>query len=285
MFTGRTGIWSPELRAGDPAAISEAAGELDQHGWGTLWIPGLGGGDVLRDAERLLRATENAAVATGVVSIWRYRAAELAVGHARLRSTYDHRFLLGLGVSDAAAARDVGAVYRPLAALGAYLDELDRALDPLPADERIVAALGPKLTELAGRRSAGTHPFMVTPGYTARARALLGPEPMLAPYQAVVVEPDPARARAMARAFLGPFVAMGHYARNLLRQGFTEQDLAGGGSDRLIDAVVAWGDVESIGKRVRAHHDAGADHVALHVITDHPGLPLVEWRQLATLAQ
>ena len=285
MITGRVGIWSPELRTEDPAAISEAAAELDRHGWGTLWIPGLGGGDILRDAERLLRATENAAVATGVVSIWRYRAAELATGHARLRNAYKHRFLLGLGVSDAAAARDVGEAYRPLATLGAYLDELDQGPDPLPAAERIVAALGPRMTELAGRRSAGTHPFMVTPAYTASARALLGAGPLLAPYQAVVVEPDPVRARAMARAFLGPFVGMGHYLRNLLRQGFTEQDLAGGGSDRLIDAVVAWGDVESISERVRAQHEAGADHVALHVITDDPGLPLAEWRQLAPLAR
>jgi probable F420-dependent oxidoreductase len=285
MITGRVGIWSPELRTEDPAAISDAAAELDWHGWGTLWIPGLGGGDILRDSERLLQVTDNAAVATGVVSIWRYRAAELAAGHARLQSAYERRFLLGLGVSDAAAARDAGEAHRPLAALGAYLDELDRAADPLPADERIVAALGPKMTELAGRRSAGTHPFMVPPDYTASARALLGAQPLLAPYQAVVVERDPARARGMARAFLGPFVGMGHYTRNLLRQGFTEQDLAGGGSDRLIDAVVAWGDVDSIGERVRAHHDAGADHVALHVITDRPGLPLAEWRRLAPLAR
>jgi probable F420-dependent oxidoreductase len=286
MYIGKTGIWSPELRLHhDPVEIHEAAAELDQHGWGALWIPGRGGGDTRGAPPRLLRATEETTVATGVLSIWRHPASDMATGHARLRREYGHRLLLGLGVSDAAAARHAGGTYRPLAALNGYLDELDQAVDPVPTDERLVAAMGPKLTELAGRRSAGTHPFLVTPEFTAGARAVLGPDPLLAPYQAVVVDADPQRARTTARGFLAPFIGMGHYANSLLRQGFTEDDLAGEGSDRLVDAIVAWGDVDAIAARVRAHHEAGATHVALHAISARGGLPREEWQELAPLAR
>ncbi|MGV9933635.1 TIGR03620 family F420-dependent LLM class oxidoreductase [Streptomyces olivaceoviridis] len=286
MDLGTTGIWSPELRLHpDPVEIHEAAAELDQQGWGALRIPGLGGGDILGDAERLLRARENAAVVTGVLSIWRHTPEDMAAGHARLRREYGHRLLLGLGVSDAAAARRAGGTYSPLAALNTYLDALDRHAEPVPTDERLVAAMGPRLTELAGRRSAGTHPFLVTPDFTATARGVLGPAPLLAPYQAVVVDSDPARARTTARTFLAPFLGMGHYANSLLRQGFTEDDLAHGGSDHLIDAVVAWGDLDAIDQRVRAHLDAGATHVALHAISTEPGLPRTQWKVLAPPAR
>ncbi|MFJ9901244.1 TIGR03620 family F420-dependent LLM class oxidoreductase [Streptomyces sp. NPDC091280] len=286
MDIGTIGIWSPELRLHpDPVEIHEAAAELGRHGWGALWIPGLGGGDILGDAERLLRATDETAVATGVLSIWRHGAADMAAGHARLSTEYGHRLLLGLGVSDAAAAQQAGGTYRPLTALNGYLDQLDEAPTPVPADERLVAAMGPKLTELAGRRSAGTHPFLVTPEFTAGARELLGPAPLLAPYQAVVVDDDPDRARATARGFLAPFIGMGHYAGSLQRQGFTADDLAHGGSDRLIDAVVAWGSLDAIDARIRAHLDAGATHVAIHAISSGQRLPLAEWRALAPLAR
>src|SRR5699024_5792213 len=140
-------------------------------------------------------------------------------------------------------------------------------------------------TVLAAQRTAGVHPFMVTPEYSAAAREQLGDGPLLAPYQAVVLERDPDRARAAARDFLGVFLSMDHYARSLLRQGFSEEDLAGGGSDRLIDSVVAWGDVETIGDRVRAHHQAGADHVCLHVVGAGSGLPMPQWRELAALSR
>ncbi|MFI1791056.1 LLM class F420-dependent oxidoreductase [Streptomyces olivaceoviridis] len=181
MDLGTTGIWSPELRLHpDPVEIHEAAAELDQQGWGAPWIPGLGGGDILGDAERLLRARENAAIVTGLLSIWRHTPEDMAAGHARLRREYGHRLVLGLGVSDAAARR-AGGTYRPLAALNTYLDALDRHAEPVPADERLVAAMGPKLTELAGRRSADTHPFPVTPDFTATARGVLGPAPPARP--------------------------------------------------------------------------------------------------------
>lgn len=283
MQLGRTGLWSIELRTADPGEITDAAAELDELGWGALWIPGLGGGDILGDSERLLRATRTVKVAVGVLSIWRHQATEMAAGHARLQSGYDDRLLLGLGVSDPAAARGAGRSYRPLADMGAYLDTLDQSPVPVPVGERVMAALGPRMTELAARRTAGVHPFMVTPEYSAAARKQLGDGPLLAPYQAVVLESDPGEARAAARDFLGAFLSMDHYARSLLRQGFTEDDLTAGGSDRLIDSVVAWGDVEAIGNRVRAHHQAGADHVCLHVVGSGSAVPLTQWRELAVL--
>ncbi|MGW3245476.1 TIGR03620 family F420-dependent LLM class oxidoreductase [Streptomyces sp. NPDC001070] len=285
MNVGRAGIWSIELRTADPGAIQDAAAELDAMGWGALWIPGLGGGDILGDSERLLSATRNTKVAIGVLSIWRHPAAEMAAGHARLRQRYGSRLLLGLGVSDPATAREAGRDYRPLSDMGGYLDELDGAPAPVPADQRLMAALGPKMVQLAGRRTAGVHPFLVTPEYSAATRELIGQGPLLAPYQAVVLERDPAKARAAAREFIGMFLSMDHYARNMLRQGFTEEDLAGGGSDRLVDSLVAWGDVETIGNRVRAHHQAGADHVCLHVLGTDSAMPLPQWRELAALTR
>ncbi|WP_433087700.1 TIGR03620 family F420-dependent LLM class oxidoreductase [Dactylosporangium sp. CA-052675] len=267
----------------DPHEIADTAAELDDLGWGTLWFPGLGGGDILADSERLLRATRRLSVAIGVASIWRHPAGEMAAGHARLQDTYGRRHMLGLGVSDPAAAHATGHPYRPLTDMGRYLDDLDHAPAPVPAAERLMAALGPSMTDLAGQRTAGVHPFMVTPDYTAAARERLGDGPLIAPYQAVVLERDPATARAAARDFLAVFLGMDHYARSLLRQGFTEHDLAAGGSDRLIDSVVAWGDVDAIGARVRAHHQAGADHVCLHVVGAGAGMPLAQWRELAVL--
>jgi probable F420-dependent oxidoreductase len=285
MDLGRLGIWSVELRLGDAGEIRDSAAELDELGWGTLWIPGLGGGDILADSERLLRATRTTKVATGIISIWRHDPEEMAAGHADLQQTYGRRMLLGLGVSDPAAAHDAGRPFRPLGEMNDYLDRLDRADPPLPADERILAALSPKLVRLAGERTAGVHPFMVTPESTAASRELLGAGPGLAPYQAVVLEKDPEKARTAARDFLGAFLTMDHYVKSLRRQGFTDADLADGGSDRLIDGVVAWGELETIATRLRAHHDAGADHVCLHVLTTTGGFPRREWRELAALTR
>jgi probable F420-dependent oxidoreductase len=283
MQLGLTGIWSIELRTADPGEIADAAAELDELGFGALWIPGLAGGDILGDSERLLRATRRTKVAVGVASIWRHQASAMAAGHARLQNAYGRRHLLGLGVSDPAAAEGAGRRYRPLADMNAYLDELEQAPAPVPTGERVMAALGPKMIELARRRTLGIHPFMVTPEYSAAVRKQLGDLPLIAPYQAVVLEEDPGKARHAARDFLGVFLGMDHYARNLRRQGFTEEDLSHGGSDRLIDSVVAWGDVAAVGRRIRAHHQAGADHVCLHVVGAGSAMPLPQWRALAQL--
>ncbi|MFE7122986.1 TIGR03620 family F420-dependent LLM class oxidoreductase [Streptomyces sp. NPDC057617] len=218
-------------------------------------------------------------------SIWRHDAEEMAAGHHRLQQTYNPRLITGLGVSDPAAAQQVGRPFRPVADMNDCLDQLDTSATPLPAGERVLAALGPGLLDLAARRTVSVHTFLVTPESTASTRQLLGPAAALAPYQAVILASDPDTARATARGFLGSFIGMAHYARSLRRQGFTDADLADGGSDRPIDSVVAWGDTEAIARRVRAHHDAGADHVALHVLTANGGFPRAQWRELASLTQ
>ena len=283
MDLGRLGIWSIELRTADAAAVADVAAELDEAGWGALWIPGLGGGPLLRDAETLLRTTRHTRVAIGVASIWRHSAVELGAGHAALQAAYDRRLMLGLGVSDSAAAHHAGQSFRPLSAAETYLDQLDMPPAVVPRGERLMAALGPRMVELAGRRTAGVHPFAITPEYSAATRELLGPDALLAPHQAVILESNADTARSIARGFISTFVRLNHYARSLHRQGFEEEDLAHGGSDRLVDALIAWGDLDVIEKRIQAHHDAGADHVCLHVISSQPNLPVAAWRRLAPL--
>ncbi|MEV6898531.1 TIGR03620 family F420-dependent LLM class oxidoreductase [Amycolatopsis sp. NPDC051372] len=282
---GRVGIWSVELRTAAPDEIADAAAELDELSFGALWIPGLGGGDIVGDLERLLEVTRGLTVAPAVSSIWRHPAKELAAGHARLTGTYGDRVLLGLGVSDPGTAAEHGHEYRPLHDMAAYLDELDAEPDPVAAERLILAAMGPKMVGLARRRAGGTHPFLVTADYSATARELLGTGPLLAPYLAVTLERDPAKARAAGRGFLAWFFGAPAYRKSLLAQGFTEADLAEGGSDRLVDSVLAWGDIDAIGKRVEEHLQAGADHVALHVVGGGDGMPMPQWRELAGLAQ
>jgi probable F420-dependent oxidoreductase len=283
MDLGRLGIWSIELRTADAAAVADVAAELDEAEWGALWIPGLGGGPLLRDAEVLLRSTRHATVAIGVASIWRHEAVELAVGHATLQAAHGRRLMLGLGVSDSAAAHQAGRSYRPLSAMETYLDLLDTPQATVPREERLIGALGPRMVELGARRTAGVHPFAVTPEHSATLRELLGPHALLAPHQAVILETNAETARSIARGFISTFVTMDHYARSLHSQGFLDADLAHGGSDRLVDALIAWGDVDVIAKRIQAHHDAGADHVGLHVISSQPGLPVSTWRRLSPL--
>ena len=171
--------------------------------------------------------------------------------------------------------------------MGRFLDALDAADRPIPADRRLLGALGPKMVNLATARTSGWHPFLVTPEYSAAHRARVGDAPLIAAHLAVVLDTDPERARAAARAGVGMFIDLPAYGSNLARLGFGPTDLVPGGSDRLIDAVVAWGDLDAIAQRVQAHLDAGADHVALHVLRPNPGgaaLPRREWRELAALA-
>ena len=175
---------------------------------------------------------------------------------------------------------------RPLTAMRAYLDAMDGVplmmARPEAPPERVLGALHPKMLALAAARTAGAHPYLVPPEHTARARAVLGPGRLLAPEQAVVLETDPSVARAVGRAHLAIYLGLPNYRRNLLTLGFTEADLADGGSDRLVDGIVAWGDVDAIVRRVRAHHGAGADHVCIQVLDPDPRtLPMRQWRTLA----
>jgi probable F420-dependent oxidoreductase len=285
---GRVGIWSMELRGAARPEVREAAAELDDLGFRALWIPGLDGSGALDDVEHLLGAAPRATVALGVLSMWGQDPAALAERWSVLDGLHGPRTLLGLGVSNAHAAANAGQDYgRPTVSMGRFLDALDAADQPIPADRRLLGALGPKMVNLATARTSGWHPFLVTPEYSAAHRARVGDAPLIAAHLAVVLDTDPERARAAARAGVGMFIDLPAYASNLARLGFGPADLVPGGSDRLIDAVVAWGDRDAVAERVQAHLDAGADHVALHVLRPNSGgaaLPRREWRELAALA-
>jgi probable F420-dependent oxidoreductase len=279
-----TGIWSSALRHGDAAEIAAAATELESLGYGALWIPDVGG-DVFGAVRNLLGATSTATVATGILNLWMHTAEETAEQHAVLTAEHGRRFLAGIGVSHAALIDrtiEAGAYQKPLAQTRDYLDALDAAPIPLAAEDRALAALGPKMLALAAARTAGVHPYLVTPEHTSVARQAVGPDALVATEQGVVVDTDPQRARSTARANLVRYMALPNYTNNWKRLGFTDDDIADGGSDRLIDALVVWGDVGTIAKRIQEHRDAGASHVCIQVLTDDPrSLPLEQWRALA----
>lgn len=279
MDLGRVGIWSFALRAGGRAPapeseIREIAAELEELGYGTIW---LGGSPGIRDARPLLEATSRVVVATGILNIWEYAAAAVAAEVAALPAEHRDRFVLGVGASHAAINE---AYARPLTATRAYLDGLDAADPPVPAGRRVLAALGPRMLALSRDAAAGAHPYLVTPEHTRRAREILGREAVLAPEIKVVLETDPDRARALARRHLEVYMRLENYTSNLRRLGFGADDLRAGGSDRFVDAVVAWGDVDAAVRRVAEHHAAGADHVCLQVVAEQ-ARPRQAWRELA----
>jgi probable F420-dependent oxidoreductase len=277
---GRYGIWSAALRAepnGDNGEVIEAVQELEELGYGALWI---GGSSDVSHAAPLVEATSSIVLATGILSIWQHDAAEVAARHTALTAAHPGRFLLGLGASHAQLA---AAYQRPYSTMVSYLDALDAAERPVPASERVLAALGPKMLKLAADRAAGAHPYLVTAEHTAEARATLGENALLAPELKVILETDPERARTIARDCLALYLALPNYTNNFLRLGFTEEDLANGGSDRLVDAVFAWGDAERVRARTDEFLAAGADHLALQVVesSDAKGLPREGYRRLA----
>ncbi len=282
---GAHGIWSAQFATGSPAEVSRHVAELDAQGWGAIWFPGMGGGDdVYGIAERLLQAGNQAKVAVGVAGIWELDPAATARTHRRLQDAYGDRLVSGFGVSGPDRARAAGKEFgSPLAAMRKFLDDLDAADPPLPRDERVIGTLGRRITMLAGERAAGVHPFLVTPVAVARDRALIGPDALIAPYLPVVLETDPVRARAIARHGIGMFLGIPSYQGNLLRLGFGEEDFAPGGSDRLIDSLVAWGYLAKITTRIREFQDAGADHLALHALTGSDAFPVAEWKELSGL--
>jgi probable F420-dependent oxidoreductase len=282
--TGEIGIWSGWLRDADPGEAAEAAAELEEIGYGTIWLPGRGPEGIEERVRLLLGSTKRITVATGILSIWAHPAEPTAALHARIVSEFPDRFLLGIGVSHAPLVERAGQDYRrPLSAMIAYLDALDAAVEPVPQEQRVIAALAPRMLALARERSRGSHPYLVTPEHTRLAREALGPDALLAPEQTVVLERDPERARPIAREWLASYLRLPNYVDNLVRTGFERADAEAGGSNRLVDDVVAWGDVDAALTRVAAHRAAGADHVALQVITpDRTQAPLEQWRQLAT---
>lgn len=275
---GRVGIWSPALRADDAGRRSEtadAARTIEELGYGTVW---LGGSPGIAHALPLLAATTRLTVATGILSIWDHQPGDVARETARANAAHGGRFLLGLGVSHGARPRP------PYTAMTEYLTALDEAPEPVPAGQRVLAALGPRMLRLARDRAAGAHPYFVTADYVARARAALGPDALLAPELKAVLDPDPERGRTIARGYLATYLALPNYTNNLRRLGFTQADFADGGSDRLIDATVAIGEPAAVAERVRGFLAAGADHVAVQVVTGEDralAVPLDAYRALA----
>ncbi|MCF2130012.1 LLM class F420-dependent oxidoreductase [Strepomyces sp. STD 3.1] len=276
---GRYGVWSVQLRADGPsgsAERAEAAAELEQLGYGALW---LGGNTSAAHAAPLIEATSRLVVGTSIQSIWEHEVAETAASFAELEVSHPGRFVLGLGVSHGPRVKEYS---RPYSTMVDYLDGLDRA--GMRSGHRVLAALGPKMLDLSRDRAAGAIPYLVTPEHTAQARERLGEGPLLAPEFKVVLDSDPAGARATARAYLARYLELPNYTKNFLNLGFTDDDVAGGGSDRLIDAVFAWGDESTIRARIDAFLDAGADHVALQVVEDDmTRTPREGWRRLAAL--
>jgi len=278
------GVWSVGLRRQPDHIVADAASELDSLGFDAVWIPGSFGGEVFDRAERILRATSRAVVATGVVNIWMHDADEVARRTVELAAGHEHRFLLGLGCSHAALVARAGLAYSaPVAKMEQFLDDLD-ADGRVDRNDRVLAALGPRMLDVAARRAVGVHPFNVTPMHTAMARSALGPDAVLAPELKVVLADDPSAARRLARAQLSIHLQLPNYVRNLKRLGFGDDDIGGGGSDRLVDGLVAWGDEGSVRRRIDEHFDAGADHVCLNVLTDGiDDVPLEAWRRLAAI--
>lgn len=287
MDIGRIGIWTFALDLQPAAKAQEAAAELEELGYGAIWIPEALGRDPFVSAGLLLAKTRRIALATGIANIWARDPMAMVAAQCTLTEAYPDRFLLGIGVSHAPMVGMRGHAYdKPLTAMRSYLDALDSApfmaFPPQTRRMRVIAALAPKMLRLAAERSAGSHPYFVPPEHTVAARAALGPDPWLCPEQAVVLETDAAKAREIARNHMSTYLGLPNYANNLKRLGYTDDDIGNGGSDRLVDAIVAWGDVDAIVKRVRAHQAAGATHVSLQVLDAEVGaLPVRQWRTLA----
>jgi probable F420-dependent oxidoreductase len=280
---GSVGIWSLQFRTGDRAQASDAISELEELGFDTLWIPESGTTAILDVAAELLAASTKIVVASGILNIWMHKPDEVIAAVRKFDADHPDRFLLGLGVSHASLVEPTGRQYaRPRSLMIEFLDALDEASPPVGPSQRMLAALGPKMLELARDRSLGAHPYCVPVQHTAAARETLGAGPILAPELKAVLIEDPTAARALARAHLDHYLEMPNYTNNLLRFGYTDADFGDGGSDRLVDALVAWGSPEVIAARVRDHQAAGADHVCINVIpADTSKFPIDEWRAIA----
>ncbi|MEO3812202.1 LLM class F420-dependent oxidoreductase [Sphaerisporangium sp. B11E5] len=270
---GEIGVWRVGAALDDPGL----AASLERLGYGALWIGGSPSGD-LEVPERMLEATSKLTVATGIVNIWTAGAREVATSFHRIERAAPGRFLLGVGAGHPEATKEFAA---PYTALRRYLDTLDEC--GVARERRVLAALGPKVLRLAGERSAGAHPYLTTPEHTRWARETLGSGPLLAPEQKVVLSEDPVAARELARRTLRPYLGLRNYLANLRRLGFTDEDTTPPGSDRLVDALVLHGPPAAVKRGVRAHLEAGADHVAVQVLHAPDADPTTDYRTLADI--
>ncbi|HYD10198.1 MAG TPA: TIGR03620 family F420-dependent LLM class oxidoreductase [Acidimicrobiales bacterium] len=285
---GPIGIWTASLE-GHPASVAQdAAREIESLGYSALWLNETTGRDPFVLSSLLLSATSTLTVATGIANVYARDAMTTANAQKTLAEAHGGRFLLGLGVSSPALVEKVrGHDYgKPLTYMRAYLAAMDSArytsVPPSEPPARVLAALGPKMLELSRDAAQGAHPYLTTPDHTREARTILG-DAFLAPEQMVILDTDPDAARAIGRLFVSFYLRAPGYLANLRRLGFDDSDWADPkqASERLIDAIVAWGDVDTVAARVREHLDAGADHVCIQVLSANPQVPIPEWRTLA----
>ena len=284
----RIGLWTGALDAVPTSRARELAVELEELGYGALWIPEVAGRDPFVHLALLLASTKRLIGATGIANIWARDAVTTSGAVKALTEAFPERMLLGLGVSHQNLVNDLrGHNYnKPLTAMREYLAAMDSApysaFRPTTPVRRVLAALRPKMLGLAAEQADGAHPYFVTPEHTAKARETLGAGPLLCPEQAVVLESDPVKAREIGRIYTSVYLGQPNYVNSILELGFTPDDLTDGGSDAFVDALVAWGDEEAILTRVRAHLDAGADHVAVQALTaGRRDVPDGQWRELA----
>ena len=289
MNLGALGIWTSQFDFMAAPVVRDAVAQLEELGYGAVWFGENIGREPIAQAGLVLAATNQLTVATGIMNIWARDPLTTTAAQLTLAEAYPNRFLLGLGTSHARLVEEErGHQYeQPVAKMRGYLDAMDqlaqryRAVRPL-SSPRVLAALGPKMLTLAAERADGAHTYFVPPEHTTQARAVLGDDKLLAVEQAVVLETEPSKARAIARRHTRRYLPLPNYTNNLRRFGFNLADFEHEGSDRLVDAIVAWGDVEDIARRIQAHQAAGADHVCIQVITaDVRRLPYETWQLLA----
>ncbi len=285
MDIGKFGVWTFAFDQLPNAQAGTLAAEVEALGYGAIWIPEAVGKDPLVHSALLLSATSRIVLATGIANIYARDAMSMAQGHKTLTEAFPERFFLGLGVSHAPMVEGMrGHTYaKPIETMRSYLDAMDKAMyfaaEPAATPRRCIGALGPKMCALAAERTDGIHPYNVTPEHTAQVRAIVGPDKLVAVEHAVVIDTDAAAARAAGRAHLTMYLGLPNYVNNLLRLGFSEADVSDGGSDKLIDALVAHGTVEQVAAKLREHHAAGADHVCIQAIGTPT--PASVWRELA----
>jgi probable F420-dependent oxidoreductase len=284
---GRVGIWYGSIDALATPDARRAAQVVEDLGFGALWVAEAVGRDPFVSSSILLGATSTLALATGIANIYARDPMTMVAGQKTLAEAFPNRFLLGLGVSHGHLVAGVRKhdYSKPYSYMVEYLDRMDKALFMARGPEgdpgRLLAALGPKMLSLAATRANGAHPYFTTPEHTAIARQAMGADALLAPEQMVVLSTDADEARRIARAGMKIYLGLPNYWNNLVRLGFTDDDRADGGSDRLVDAIVAWGTPDQIAERVAQHHAAGADHVCVQVLQDGSAMPEQQWRDLA----
>ena len=284
---GRIGLWAADFDLQPMSKAQEAIAAVEEMGYGAVWVPEAVLREPFASSALLLSATKKMVLATGIASLHARTAQTMQAGWKTLTEAFPDRFLLGIGVSHAPMVQGVHkANYdKPYSTMVAYLDAMDAgiyfAAAPTTAPQRVLAALGPKMLKLAAERGAGAHPYFTPVEHTAFARETMGAGALLAPEVAVVLETDATKAREIARKYMTTYTRLPNYANNLKRFGFTEDEITKQ-EDRLVDAIVAWGTIDTVTAAVKSHLDAGADHVCIQVLTDKPGtLPMREWQDLA----